>query len=796
MAAFSRLDNDTASHVAPAAIVWVPAATPSPPPVPQLRARNSTAISLAVGAVPVGSGGGCNIVRLTLLRATWLPPDALAAAWASALGGNASLALPPGPGWSPDVTVLARNDDVDSPLLTRIVGFPGAPDPPRALVQGMAPGAASSLSWPLAVDDGGLVRATSYRYRVQVWTRVGPSDMSQALIVDTLPSAPSAPLALALAATGTGPNNTAVSPVTIALTWLYPADDGGRSVVLYRVEAIDAGRNDSASPFRPLPADPAQQAWALVATPPISSVTLSGLSPSTWYYLRATAGTSVGVGPPSSPPLLVRTLDPYPCAGLPDPYDAAAATAPPQMVPVGGGGGPTAPAYNASLSRGRCSGNGVCHAWAGTCSCNLGYSQPGCAFGDGVSWNLTLILSRVPGGAAAFNRSTFEAALALMLRETLFDPRLLGASGTATAVLPSPSQWLDWAYGPTIIVDGTPTRLPRVFNASRVRVLAATAVPAGDATRRLQRAGDAYAVDAGAAALAARMRGGSVAPHRSPASTNSMRQLQATDEDLVVTIQLTMSPLERATRHAQALEAYAARGSLDAMTVPPVPTLQADGEVPTLGLSATLQALMATGSPRLAAMGISMGTLVDAWSPSAAPITLLLAPIDCAALTTCGTCLAARCGWCTVTSSCGAGTRLGPLYSVCPMPSVPPPDPAPPLDAAGAVLSAYYYHGDLPGARSQCLPECWSFTTCSECTLRADCGFCQGLQQCHRVADLSRGLACGNSTSAWVRTYDTCAAQRCRQFTSRWLCTQDPFCGYCEATGSLQTTSICGAGDA
>ena len=343
-------------------LLFTPSTPPSAPASPVLSEVTSTSILVKFGATPLVSSGSCVTNGLQLYRAMF---DVRTLSYSS------------------DILIWSRFDAIDNPisnrtnssillnkLTTPIVPVSGGIDP------------------PLLFNDIGLKRATSYRYRLSAYNCAGKSPFSSALLVSTLTTLSSAPLNITTLNT---PDH-----VTVNLKWHQPLDDGGLAITSYLVLAtrVPTGFHNLTE-FEQITLLSNQSYWTgtsvttfnLDVINPLQTtilLTLYPLLPGTLYAVRALAITSAGQGS-SSIPILFSTAAPLKCPGLSDPI------------------------------RGHCSGHGTCHSYLGTCSCDSGFSLPGCQFMNGVLFNASISFS----STAILDASQFQSTIALALSSNL-----------------------------------------------------------------------------------------------------------------------------------------------------------------------------------------------------------------------------------------------------------------------------------------------------------------------------------------------------------------------------------------
>jgi hypothetical protein len=358
-------------------LIFTPSTPPAAPASPVLVDITSTAVSIKFGAPPLVSSGSCATTGLQLYRAV-LDTRTLS--------------------YSAETVVWSRFDSVDFPFINRTnssVLLNKLTTPVIPVIGGPPP--------PISFKDVGLKRATGLRYRLAAFNCAGMSPFSTALFATTLTTPPSAPLNLTILGNA--------DHVSVNLRWIQPPDDGGLTITSYVVSAIVLPSNFNLTTQVNILSN--QSFWSGgnvitfsldVINPQQTTVlfTLFPLNPGTFYAVRVVAVTSAGQGIPSAP-IAFSTASPLKCPGLPD------------------------------AVRGDCSAHGTCHAYAGTCTCDAGFSLPGCQFMNGVLFNASISYSSTAVFDVTQFQSTIAAALASNLSTSTIDStRVLVFNGTSS----------------------------------------------------------------------------------------------------------------------------------------------------------------------------------------------------------------------------------------------------------------------------------------------------------------------------------------------------------------------------
>lgn len=356
-------------------LMFTPSTPPSAPASPVQVDISSTAISIRFGAPPLVSSGSCATSGLQLHRAMF---DTRTLSFTS------------------DVVMWSRFDDIDFPIVNRT----NSSGLLTKLTTPVTPVSGGSLP-PIFFNDVGLKRATGFRYRLSAFNCAGRSPFSSALFATTLTTPPTAPLNL------TTLNN--ADHVSVSLRWMQPADDGGLTITSYVVFAIilppsfNLTTQVNSLSNQSFWTGPGVLSFSLEVLNPLQTtilLTLFPLNPGTLYAVRTVAITSAGQGTPTTP-IAFSTAAPLKCPGLPD------------------------------AIRGDCSSHGSCHAYAGTCTCDAGFSLPGCQFMNGVLFNASLSYSSKAVVDLIQFQATIAAALASNLSTSTVDSaRVMVFNGT------------------------------------------------------------------------------------------------------------------------------------------------------------------------------------------------------------------------------------------------------------------------------------------------------------------------------------------------------------------------------
>ncbi|TAK30487.1 MAG: hypothetical protein EPO40_07365 [Myxococcaceae bacterium] len=190
--------------------------------------------------------------------------------------------------------------------------------------------------------------------------------------------------------------------------------------------------------------------------------------------------------------------------------------------------------------------------------------------------------------------------------------------------------------------------------------------------------------------------------------------------------------------------------------------------------------------------------------------TPTVTPVNCGAVTQCGTCASlGPCGWCGATGTCMGGNTTGPSAGACASGWTPAPDRCPVVDAgtpdtgtttpvdSGSPVDAGTVApdtgtttpvdagsaADTGTAAADAGDPCASSTTCGACTGRASCGFCGATGRCQtggRDAP-TMGPSCA---SGWSWLSSQCTAATTDAGTATDLCASAADCGACTARSS------------
>ncbi len=698
--AFAAPGSDERSG-APVLMLLQPVPVPAAPPTPVQVSINASHATFMFGP-PAMPNGGCGVRAMTILRSVWLSAAQKAAEWTANRVGNAT---PPAfaADWSIERAIFVRDDLFAVPLLSRDRTATATLLSSLSVAANSA-GVGADVPTPLSITDGPLPRASLLRYRAVASNDAGSSAPSSPLTITLLPSVPGPPSNLSCT---TGARS--FSPVSATLTWFPPSDDGGRGVIAYRIELAVVNATGTGQ-------------WTQVNTVPppldggIGSFNVTGLTPSSRYAFRVAAWTSVGLGV-FAPSINVTTLDPLPCRGQPD------------------------PASNATFTgRGRCSGNGKCAPWNGTCACDVGWGQPGCAFLDG--WLLTATF------APPIPYNMTRAMIAVSLT------RIVTGLYPAGLVLPS-----------------------------RIILTNMTVVPVSPGP-----VAPVFPLVLPIARRAAEVEDGSA--HR------PSRQLGAPQPHLsayIATFILQFTPAEQAAR----VSALALNGSVPDGAAPPMLPIAGDPSPSAANLTRALLAEAQRDSPLISSQAItSVGLLVnDSSVPLSAVVTYSLDSLafsDCMTFagTGCSPCVQAGCGWCTRTGTCLLGGAAGSTPWV--------PDgggqcAADPTSLTALVPAGWIGYNYGSQTRPVCSPACQSYKGCTDCMNNAECGWCEGSQMCENKASVAMGNACSGALAQTMLTLGTqCPISRCRTRVTQAQCLYDQYCGFC----SSGYGGYCGAGDA
>lgn len=544
----------------------------------------------------------------------------------------------------------------------------------------------------ISLAVGGLTRGTRYKLALQLGNAGGWGSPSTPFILSTQLALPVAPAK---------PEIVSTTPVAFTLRVFAPSDMGGGTVTRMTPDyfylgpaSADPGILQSYATANhtnyPL-ADSALSPWKsgpyfLPATQFDKEFqhTLTGFFPDSVYAVRYRAQNSFGQGP-GSLPLVVYTDPPRQCSG------------PPALSDPGN----------------RCSGNGNCHPWDGTCLCNKGYGKPACQFLDGRLVRVKVLVQAQAGVTPSFN-------------ETIFVYSFAKAAASYTGY-----------------------SLP----ASRFTVMNTTV---------------------------------ELAP--SP-SLRALRRLVGDDKVLYhwsLDILIHLNAEERGLRMDFLSNEY------ELGNYPTEPPALSYATPNITGLN-TLHMLdmLTTGmeSSSILFTGLQAFSFSAQQGETEEPINAiehieLASEIpDCSMHLECSTCtLEAGCGWCASSSTCLPGTALQPnLWYL------------PPVQAALHSQCTANVYGEKSSnwsgvgvsATITCQPMCDTFSTCTDCSQRAHCGWCTASKTCMpRTALVLPGMC-----SAYANTENQCPAKVCRTYTNIDSCTNDQNCGWC------QSNATCGEAD-